>query len=465
MRLFGLEITRSRASEKSVTSVDSRGGWFPIVNDPYPGAWQHNVTIDQKTVLSHHAVYSCLRMIASDIAKLRIKLVKQDDVGAPWIEIKNPAYDPVLRKPNHYQNRIQFMEFWILSKLIRGNTIVLKDRDRRGVVRALYPLDAGRVKPLIADTGDVFYELPADNLSMVDGPIAVPAREIIHDRMNCLSYPPLWGTSPILAAGLAATQGINIQNNSASFFANMARPSGFLTAPNRIDSDTAQRLKDSWEQNYGGVNRGKIAVLGDGLTFSPIMMTSVDAQLIEQLKWTAETVCSTFGIPLFKMGLGPLPSYNNVQALNVEYYQSALQKLIEDAEACLDEGLEMKPGLGTEFDLDGLLRMDSVTQMEVLDKAVKAAIYSPNEARQKVDKPPVEGGESPMIQQQNFSLAALAKRDAQENPFGSPEPAQPPAAEPEEPDVPDEEPDTDDTERVLAAIQTKFASADAAAFH
>jgi phage portal protein BeeE len=43
-----------------------------------------------------------------------------------------------LRKPNRYQNRIQFWEGWILSKLMRGNTYVLKVRDdNRNVVKPL----------------------------------------------------------------------------------------------------------------------------------------------------------------------------------------------------------------------------------------------------------------------------------------------------------------------------------------
>ena len=61
--------------------------------------------------------------------------------------------------------------------------------------------------------------------------------------------------------------------------------------------------------------------------------------------------------------------------------------------------------------------MDSSSQMEYLTKAVGGSILSPNEARAKIGYTAVSGGESPMIQQQNFSLAAIAKRDASDNPF------------------------------------------------
>ena len=141
-------------------------------------------------------------------------------------------------------------------------------------------------------------------------------------------------------------------------------------------------------------------------------MTALESQLIEQLKWTAEVVCSVFHVPPYKVGLGELPRSYTVQALNVEYYSQALQVLIEAAELCLDEGLECPVGLGTEFDIENLLRMDSTTLMTVLKEGVSASILSPNEARARVDLPPVKGGESPLSQQQYYSLEALAERDA-----------------------------------------------------
>jgi HK97 family phage portal protein len=128
-----------------------------------------------------------------------------------WTETTNPAYSPVLRSPNPYQNRIQFWESWILSKLNNGNTYVLKQRDARGVVYAMYVLDPRRVTPLVADDGSIFYRLNIDRLSGIDSEIIVPAREIIHDRMHCMFH-PLIGMSPIYASGLAAIQGLEHSN-------------------------------------------------------------------------------------------------------------------------------------------------------------------------------------------------------------------------------------------------------------
>jgi phage portal protein BeeE len=98
--------------------------------------------------------------------------------------------------------------------------------------------------------------------------------------------------------------------------------------------------------------------------------------------------------------------------------------LIESIEVCLDEGLGTGETLGTEFDTDNLLRMDSVTQMDVLEKGRN--YFSPDEGRARLSLPPTPGGKVVYRQQQDFSLAALAKRDAKEDPFGKEAPAAPP---------------------------------------
>jgi len=414
MRLLGLPVPFTGERQKALNSVtENRSGWFRLF-ESFAGAWQTNVEVSRDLVLSYHAVYACITLIASDIAKLRMKLVEQDATGI-WFEVESPAYSPVLRKPNSIQTRIQFWEAWIISKLIRGNTYVLKVRDNRRVVVALYVLDPTRVVPMISDDGEVFYQLSQDNVAGIQQDIMVPATEIIHERMNCLFH-PLVGTSPIFAAGVAATEGLNIQNNSAQFFGNRAQPGGVLTAPGAISNETAERLKTHWDANYSGTKAGKIAVLGDGLTFQPMVMTSRDAQLTEQLKWTAEVVCSAFHVPPYKIGVGQMPSYNNIQALNVEYYSQCLQSLIEAAELCLDEGLGIGAGVrvegktyGTEFDIDGLLRMDSVSQLEALEKA--KSVLTLDERRRKLDAKPIKGGNTVYLQQQDHSIEAIAARD------------------------------------------------------
>lgn len=418
MNILGLTITRTKALP-SLAPLSTRGAWWPTVTESYTGAWQQGVTLSVETVLTFSAVYACMSLIASDIAKMRLRLVSQDADGI-WSEAESSSFSPVLRRPNRYQNRIKFIEWWVMSKLANGNTYVLKQRDQRRVVTALYILDPSRVTPLVTPDGDVYYQLSRDDLSGLRGDlVTVPASEIIHDRM-CPVYHPLIGVSPIYACGLAAQQGLKIQNNSYRLFANGSNPSGVLTAPGTISKDTAARVKAKWETEFSGDNVGKVAVLGDGLKYEPMTMSAVDAQLIDQLRWTAETVCSCFHVPPYMIGVGPPPNYNNIEALNQQYYAQALQNPIESIELCLDEGLELPRPYGTEFDLDDLLRMDTATMIASEKEAVGAGIKAPNESRKRLGLKPVKGGETPYLQVQNYSLAALDRRDTQGPPPPTP---------------------------------------------
>src|SRR5262245_45443315 len=453
MRILGLPVPFTGEGRKALNSLpyspDYRY-WHPIIQDPFTGAWQANLEIRNDTAASFHADFACKTLIARDIAKLRVKLAEKDKNDI-WSEVTNPAFSPVLRRPNDYQTRNQFWESWVLSKLSRGNTYVLKVRDDRNVVTDLHVLDPTRIQPLVGDDGSVYYRLSADNLAGI-GEITVPAREIIHDRCNCLFH-PLVGTPPVFASGLASMLGLNAQKAAALLFENRSQPGGMLIYPQSVDATEEQRVKEQFEQRFSRANLGRIAVLTGGAKYEKLPLTAVEAQMIEQLKWSAEVVCSVYHVPPYKVGVGELPSYNNVQALNVEYYSQALQSHIQTSEELLDDGLGLggwAGGMGTEFDTENLLRMDSITLTTTIRDAVGAGVMSPNEGRSKFDLKPVEGGESPYLQQQNYSLAALAKRDAQEDPFAPAKPLTPPAAPPAENKPQSEPPEKQFTSPALA---------------
>jgi len=418
MRIFGVDITLSK---KTLAPVDNRGAWsgWGVIRECFPGAWQQNIEIRQDTVLHNPTLFSCLTLISSDISKLSWKLQKFNESDKIWEDGTSAAFNPIIDKPNRYQNHIQFKEQWMISKLSRGNTYALKQRDNRNVVTALYILDPTRVVPLVDDDGNVYYQLATDNLSGLakDG-ITVPASEVIHDRFNCLFH-PLVGLSPIFACGLPAMLGMHMMENSAGFFKNGALPSGILTAPGQISNETAARLKADWQTNYSGKNAGRVAVLGDNLKFEQLVMTAVDAEVIAQLRFTDEKICSVFHVPQYKVGVGAAPTYNNIEALQQDYYSTCLQSLIEAFELSMDQGLALPDNISIVLDLDGLLRMDSATLMSTVTAGIKGTVLTPNEGRKKLGLKKVAGGDAVLSQQQNYSLEALAKRDAEPNPFAN----------------------------------------------
>jgi HK97 family phage portal protein len=449
-----LSALRLKQSPAIYQTVPSRRSWFSyLVREPFAGAWQRNMEGSTEDVLSFAPVYACITLIASDIGKLRIKLVEQDADGI-WTETESPAFSPVLREPNHYQTRIEFIEHWVAAKYIHGNAYILKKRDERGLVTDLYVLDSSLVKVMVSPSGEVFYGLSADHLAGETKDVVVPAREIIHDKCPTL-YHPLVGVSPLTACALAAMQGLRVQRNSEAFFGNGSMPSGIVELPDEIDDEQARDYERRWLENFGGPqNAGRVAALGAGTKFTPLTMRAVDAQLIEQLKWTGENVCTAFKVPPYMVGIGPMPTYNNIEALSAQYYAQCLQNPIEKIELHLDRGLGLDQGriggkrLGTEMDLDDLLRMDSANRIAAAEKAMKSGM-SPNEVRRifhGLGK--VEGGEQPYLQEQNWPLNILSEREV-------PVDAPAPPSGPSEPNV-EEKPNAEPVDKsvLLKAFQS-----------
>jgi HK97 family phage portal protein len=422
-RSFGLEI-----SERWINIVPGENGFL--------SGFQSDLRFptSEDTAIRFQAVYACVSLISQDISKLRPRLMQLQKSGI-YKEVQSAAYSPVLRKPNSYQTRIQFLQCWMISKLLRGKAYGYKERDARGVVIAIHVLHPDRCWPLVAEDGSVFYRLSHDLLAEIQDSLIVPASEVIFDPMITLFH-PLLGDTPILAAGIAALQGLRIQANSLNFFTNDSQPGGILSTPQSITDAEADRLLKQWQKANTGRKKGRIAIIGDGLKYEALGVTPTDAQLIEQLKWSGEMVCSVYHVPAYMVGMADPPASNNVEALTQQYYGQCLQWLIEAFEVCMDDGLSLAPGYCVKLDLKSLLRMDTGSRYIAYKNAISAGWMAPNEARACEELDPVPGGNTPYLQVQNYSLGALAERDAEGPPSQAPRSA--PPADPEEEQKPGE---------------------------
>lgn len=440
VRKFGTAYLKSLSP---VAAGPGRDGWQPLVREPFTGAWQRNMEERHETVLTYPTLYACLNRINSDIGKLPFVLKVEGDDGIWRVDTANTAYWPVLRKPNQYQTAQQFRESWVLSKLIQGNTYILKGRDDRGVVVRMWVLDPCRVQPMIADSGDVFYQInygSANNLLPESYPaeqLIVPASEIIHDRMNCFHH-QLIGVPPLCAANWAAVKNLKILKDSTTFFTNGANPGGILSAPAGMSDEDAALVKEYWNTNFKGSNAGNVAVIGADMKFTPFAFKAADSQLVEQMEYSDQQITQPFGIPPFKVGIGSIPAGMKVDDVNQLYYSDSLQSLIEAMEALLDEGLGIKRPQGVELDLEPLLRMDVGKQADVHTKLTGGGIETPNEGRRAFGLAPLEGGDTVYMQQQDYPLDQVRQNKINAAPVVS------------APVATDDEPEEDDSDELRA---------------
>src|SRR5262245_16097657 len=129
MRILGFEISRRKAAPPPVLSSPGRG-WSRVL-ESYPGAWQANVEVNRQDVQCFAPVFACTTLIASDIGKLRPRLLHK--AGPIWVEASDRNLTPLLRRPNNFQTWQGFQTDWIMSLMRAGNCYVLIDRDERGL--------------------------------------------------------------------------------------------------------------------------------------------------------------------------------------------------------------------------------------------------------------------------------------------------------------------------------------------
>jgi len=402
-----------RREKQALSAVPQRGGWRSIILEPFTGAWQRNIEEKRGDLITYPTLYACIYRIAADIGKLPFSL-RERRSGGGWIEVESAAYTPILSKPNAFQTAAQFREYWIITKLVHGNAYVLKRRDAAGVVTQLYVLDPERVLPMVTNSGEVYYQLQTDALSTLpegypSENLIVPASEIIHDRCMTIHH-PLVGVPPLAAAHWPALKNMKIMRSATEFFANNAQPGGILTAPAGMTEEDAKAVQDYWNREFRGESSGKVAIIGADMKFTPFAMKSIDAQMVEQMRYSDEQICQPFGIPPFKVGIGTIPSGMGVDGLNQLYYSDALQTHIEHMELLLDDGLSVRSPLGVELDLEPLLRMDQAKRAEVETKLVAGMIKTPDEGRARFNLPPTDGGDTLWGQNQDYPLGMLANR-------------------------------------------------------
>jgi HK97 family phage portal protein len=223
--------------------------------------------------------------------------------------------------------------------------------------------------------------------------------------MHCPKH-PLVGESPITAALIPATTGMEINRHTATFFHNLSRPSGILRHPGTLSPEAMDRLKKKFIEVTQRGSFGEPVVLQEDMDWKPLTMSAVDAELINSFKLTERQVAQVFRIPPFLLGDLEKATFQNVESLSSFFVQSSLGWYVDHIEDNLTIFFGLPSDEYIEFDVEtALLRTDLKERMEAYSKGIQNGVFSPNEARARESLPPVEDGDQPRVQQQLVPLS------------------------------------------------------------
>lgn len=399
--------------------LTTAGYQLPITGGVIPASWPWNFWQQGRDPIDggpNAIVHACADAYAQTIAALPARHVSEYD-GKGVQKITTSALSRVLRRPNSYSTKTDFMMNMVKTLMFFGNSYALAYRNDRQEIVELHLLHPRTTTPMVdRETGEIFYAVGDNEMLPVEtAQMVVPARDMFHLRLYTPRH-PLIGISPIqhLAASIASTNAIN--NHQAAFFNNMARPSGVISTDERLTKEQMVQLREAWRAQAADLNSGGVPILSAGLKWQAMAITSQDAQLVEAFRMGVEDIARAFRVPLPLIGDTRNANYNNVEVLVANWMAQGLGFLIEHIEHGFSAFFNVPVDTHCQFDVDALMRTDLVGRIDAWTKGITGGLYSPNEARRKEGLPDADFGNEPRLQAQVVPLSQVGAEPVESAP-------------------------------------------------
>ena len=352
-------------------------------------------SVTERSAMQMTAVYSCVRILAEAVAGLPLHFYKYNTDGSKSKAIDSNLYHLLHDEPNPEMSSFVFRETLMTHLLLWGNAYAQIIRNGKDEVIALYPLMPNKMSVDRDENGVLYYTYQrSQEEGKESGTVTLSTRDVLH--IPGLGFDGLVGYSPIAMAKNAIGLAIATEEYGAKFFANGAAPSGVLEHPGTI-KDPA-RLRENWNATFGGsANSGKVAVLEEGMKYTPISISPEQAQFLETRKFQINEIARIFRVPPHMVGDLEKSSFSNIEQQSLEFVKYTLDPWIIRWEQSLNRALlnvDEKKVYFFKFNVEGLLRGDYQSRMQGYATARQNGWMSANDIREleNLDKIPAESG-------------------------------------------------------------------------
>ena len=353
--------------------------------------------VNERSAMQMTAVYSCVRILAEAVAGLPLHLYRYTESGGKEKAIDHPLYLLLHDEPNPEMSSFVFRETLMTHLLLWGNAYAQIIRNGKNEVIALYPLMPNKMEVDRDEYGQLYYKYQRSNdeaPTMEGSSVILKPCDVLH--IPGLGFDGLVGYSPIAMAKNAIGMAIACEEYGAKFFANGAQPGGVLEHPGTIKDP--QRVRESWQSTFGGSgNANKIAVLEEGMKYTPISMSPEQAQFLETRKFQINEIARIFRVPPHMVGDLEKSSFSNIEQQSLEFVKYTLDPWVIRWEQSIMRSLltpEEKKTYYAKFNLDGLLRGDYQSRMNGYAIGRQNGWMSANDIREleNLDRIPAEEG-------------------------------------------------------------------------
>ena len=359
--------------------------------------------VNERSAMQMTAVYSCVRILSEAVAGLPLHLYQYTDKGSKEKAVDNPLYFLLHDEPNTEMTSFVFRETLMTHLLLWGNAYSQIIRNGKGETVGLYPLMPDRMTVGRDEKGRLYYEYMVssdDAKTLKDGTVRLSPYDVLH--IPGLGFDGLVGYSPIAMAKNAIGLAIAAEEYGSKFYANGATPSGILEYPGTVKEP--DKVRESWNAGFGGSsNAHKIAVLEEGMKYTPISISPNEAQFLETRKFQINEIARIFRVPPHMVGDLEKSSFSNIEQQSLEFVKYTLEPWLVRWEQAMVRSLISptdKNRYFIKFNVDGLLRGDYQSRMNGYATARQNGWMSANDIRELENLdliPPEAGGDLYLI--------------------------------------------------------------------
>ncbi len=353
--------------------------------------------VNEQTAMQTSAVYACVRVISESVASLPLHVYRYNSDGGKEKAIDHPLYRLLHDEPNAEMTAYSFFEVALTHLLLWGNFYAQIIRNGKGEVLALYPLMPDRMKVDRDENRHLYYEYTLstdDPVNNKNQTVVLKPDDVLH--VSGLSYDGLVGYSPIAMAKQSIGLSMAAEEFGSKFYANSAVPSGILEHPGILKDPS--KVRESWMSTFGGsANSNKVAVLEEGMKYTPISINPSEAQFLDTRRFQIVEICRIFRVPPHMVASLEGATFSNIEQQALEYVQFTLRPWITRLEQSMFRRLlteEEKKRYFIKFNVDGLLRGDYQSRMNGYATARQNGWMSANDIREleNLDRIPAELG-------------------------------------------------------------------------
>ncbi len=325
--------------------------YYPASNPAISG-----VNVNEATALQYSVVWACVRVISETIASLPLFVYQRLPGGGKEKALDHALYRLLHIKPNPEMTAFQYRETATAHVLSWGNHYgqIIKNGAQR--IDSIWPLDPSRMTPKRNQKENLEYHYQPH----IGEKRIFRSDEILH--IPGLGFNGLIGYSVIALARDSIGLGMGLEEFQNRFLANDGSPGGVLEHPGKLGETAHKNLRASWTEAHGGLaNRGKPAILEEGMKWASVGMPFKDAQFIESRKFQVVEICRWFNIAPYKVQDYDRSTFSNVEQASIDFVTHTIRPWLVRFEQAYQMKLFSEMEQETFFAehlIDGLLRGD-----------------------------------------------------------------------------------------------------------